>query len=196
MMDFFIPTTVPPPGSGEELIRSYFNQTASYDEYVGSVSQSVSIDLGELQSAYEILVRNKELRFKMGAAAKNRALTCFDWRVVIQKYEDLFVSLAERRASCTEAFCRERPAIPLRMDPFFSFKGHATTSLTESSFLIPNPKGEALVWLTDSVANFGPEPFCEKEVFNVIQLVGKGANASHVLTHRLPGSSPGRVWPS
>ena len=67
----------------------------------------------------------------MGAAARERAVALFDWRVVINQYQQLWAELAERRRSATESVPRKagQPVQPTRADPYQAFASYATATL-------------------------------------------------------------------
>ena len=62
------------------------------------MSQAISIDVDELAHALQLLGSDDALRARMGASARARVEACFDWRVVLRRYEDLWSELQERAA--------------------------------------------------------------------------------------------------
>jgi glycosyltransferase involved in cell wall biosynthesis len=58
------------------------------------LSQTIAIDLEQLQHAIEMLYQNKSLRTNMGAASMAMAET-YQWKNVIRLYEDFWAELAE-----------------------------------------------------------------------------------------------------
>ncbi len=77
----------------------------------------------------------------MGAAARERAVALFDWRVVISQYQQLWTELAERRRSAVESVPRKagQPAQPTRADPYQAFAGYATTTLGDNDVIALTP---------------------------------------------------------
>jgi hypothetical protein len=71
------------------------------------------------------------LRRRMGAAARERAAAQFDWRIVVNRYQQLWAELAERRRSAPESVPRKpgRPVQPARADPYQAFASYATGTL-------------------------------------------------------------------
>ena len=126
-----VPTTMPPPGWAEDLADRHAHELDNYDHYCGFTSQFVAVDPEACANAYARLIADPALRQKMGAAARERAVAHFDWRVVIGQYQQLWAELAARRRSATESAPRiaGRPARPTRADPFHAFAGYATATL-------------------------------------------------------------------
>jgi alpha-maltose-1-phosphate synthase len=126
---FRVPTLMPPPGTGAELMARYTVAADTYDLYVGNSSQSTAVDVACCADALERLVGNESLRATMGQAARKRAEEVYDWRVVIRAYQELWRELgARRKASAASPDVRPRRH-PLREDPFTIFAEFATCTL-------------------------------------------------------------------
>ena len=123
---FRVPTLMPPSGAGTELISRYALGIDDYDRFVGNASQSIAVDIECCVTALEKLVSSQDLRTSMGRAARERARTVFDWRVVIGAYQELWTELAARRAIAGSVV---RTGHPLREDPFTVFASYATCTL-------------------------------------------------------------------
>ncbi|MHB1036192.1 MAG: glycosyltransferase family 4 protein [Pirellulales bacterium] len=132
---FRVPTLMPAAGAGEELARRYACEEDDYDHYIGNASQCVAVDVAACAEAFGRLVGNEDLRRKMGESARSRALTCFDWSVVVRAYQDLWRELAQRRTNARELTPRgkDSAAHPLRDDPFAVFACFATGTLDASA---------------------------------------------------------------
>lgn len=131
-------TVVPPVGVGEYLAFRY-GKLDTYDAYVGGVAQSVAVDIGQAASAFERLARDADLRRKMGAAARRRALEHYDWPVIIKAYRNLLVELeARRRGDTAEVAPKAAGSVadPMNMDPFRAFASFATEALTPETRLV------------------------------------------------------------
>jgi len=126
-----VPTMMPPPGWAEDLADRHANAIDNYDHYCGFTSQFVAVDPDACAAAYARLIADPALRRQMGAAARERAVAQFDWRVVISQYQQLWAELAERRRTASESAPRagNRPAQPTRADPFHAFASYATSTL-------------------------------------------------------------------
>jgi len=69
----------------------------------------------------------------MGAAGKARAKQVYDWSVILPDYKALWAELAEPRAKDSEiaAPADSQFADPLRDDPFRTFVGYPTSTISE-----------------------------------------------------------------
>ncbi|QOY93977.1 glycosyltransferase family 4 protein [Massilia sp. UMI-21] len=134
-----IPTVMPGPGAGLDLALRYDDGIDSFDMYCGHASQAVALDGALLAQAYSRLVRDADLRRKLGAQARTRAQTEFDWAVILGRYRALWDELAERR----RADARLAPPLPARApdrpDPFRLFASYATRPLTAASLVELTP---------------------------------------------------------
>lgn len=127
-----VPTLMPPPGWCDDLADRHAAGLDTYDLYCGYTSQFVAVEPAACAKAYLSLIEQPELRAKMGAAARKRAIEVFDWRVVIGQYQALWAELAERRKSAIESAERrgDRPSHPVRADPFLAFASYPTETLS------------------------------------------------------------------
>jgi len=129
---FRVPTWMPLAESGADLSLSLESsmdpstKDRAYNHYCGIISQSTAVDVGVAADAFSALVSDPGLRGKMGEAAKRRAEDHFDWRVVVNAYQDLWRELANVRLRSLETGqpVSGRPAHPLRDDPFSLFAGY------------------------------------------------------------------------
>jgi hypothetical protein len=122
---------MPPPGWSEDLADRHANQIDNYDHYCGFTSQFVAVDPDSCAEAYGRLANDSALRRQMGTAARARAVEQFDWRVVVNQYQQLWAELAERRRSAPESVPRVagQPVQPTRADPYQAFASYATSTL-------------------------------------------------------------------
>jgi glycosyltransferase involved in cell wall biosynthesis len=136
-----VPTLMPRPGLGADLADRHAAGIDSYDFYCGSASQFVAVDAEAAAAAYQRLVGDAALRQRMGAAARQRALECFDWSVVIRRYQALWQELAEQRAAAAESAAPQpgQAAHPARMDPFTSFASYPSRVLHGSDLVSARP---------------------------------------------------------
>jgi len=128
---FRVATLTPPAGSGLELARRYALSQLSYPLYAGHVSQATAVDVGQSAEAFTRLVADPELRSRFGQAGRKRARECFDWSVLVRRYQDLWRELAELRSRAEECAPVEPGAAahPLREDPFATFACFPTAVL-------------------------------------------------------------------
>ncbi|HVT53240.1 MAG TPA: glycosyltransferase family 4 protein, partial [Dongiaceae bacterium] len=129
-----VPTLMPPPGFGEDLADRHAGEIDNYDHYCGFTSQFVAVDPEACAAAYARLIEDEALRKRMGAAARERAVAEFDWRVIVARYQALWAELAEIRKSAEESAPRvpPHPANPARADPYRAFAAYATAALGEN----------------------------------------------------------------
>jgi glycosyltransferase involved in cell wall biosynthesis len=152
---FRVPTLMPPPGWAEDLADRHANQIDNYDHYCGFTSQFVAVDPEACAAAYARLLGDPGLRRQMGAAARQRAVELFDWKVVIGRYQALWAELAERRkAAASESSPRpaQGPAVPTRADPYQAFASYATGTLAPQDLveLAPGASAAAFDTMTES----------------------------------------------
>jgi glycosyltransferase involved in cell wall biosynthesis len=125
-----VPTLMPRDGLGVDMADRHAAGLDNYDVYCGLTSQFVSVDLQAVTRAYMSLAEDRDLRRRMGAAARRRALDTFDWAHIIASYQALWRELAERRRADSESAAHGAgPAHPARADPFHAFAGYASAVL-------------------------------------------------------------------
>jgi glycosyltransferase involved in cell wall biosynthesis len=125
---YLIPTLTLPPGSGYELADRYDLAMDNYDHYTGYLSQLVSVDIGAAASAYARLIRDPNLRRRLGEAGRRRAREVFDWSVIWPRYEALFLELEARRLASPPRRLETRRARSDRDDPFSVFAEYPTST--------------------------------------------------------------------
>ena len=187
---FRIPTTLPPCGSGEELIGRYFADEDTYDHYVGNVSQCTAVDTAACADAFARLISNDELRRTMGQAARRRARERYDWSVVIKAYEQLWRELQNRRQHADETAPRRPtdPPHPLRDDPFSAFAAYPTETLNMETLLTSTPSSNAArldKLLKTPMTNFAaPLLASREECLQTLDQIGRngGCTLGEVLT--------------
>ena len=133
---FRIPTTSAAPGTGLDIADRYAAGLDSYDRMIGTTSLATSVDVDACADAFVRLAEDGELRFRLGAAGRERARRLYDWRVIIAAYQNLWAELAEIRATSPGVALRDRAAEPARNDfpdPFAIYQSHSTTLLGPQS---------------------------------------------------------------
>lgn len=129
---FRVPTWMPPAPLGEDFALAHAVGEISYDIYCGIGSQFVTVDETAAFHALNRLAQDGALRRQMGQEARRRALTVYDWQVVIGQYQELAAELAHLRRSAAAngheiAPAKSgEPAWPQRSDPFRSFATYPT----------------------------------------------------------------------
>jgi glycosyltransferase involved in cell wall biosynthesis len=96
----------------------------SYDEFLAECSQSTTVDASAAADALTALVADADLRARLGAAGRARAVEHFRWERVIRAYEDLWAEqlrdLAAAPPARTSAGLARYPA------PEVTFAGYPT----------------------------------------------------------------------
>jgi glycosyltransferase involved in cell wall biosynthesis len=134
---FRVPTTMPPAGDGIELAKRYDLKIDSYDIYCGHTCELISVDIGMTALYLEKLAFDPELRAQMGVQAKQRVNLLYEWKVVMQRYQNLWEELCERRHFGCKALLPSlgfRQA-PHRPDPFHLYEGYPTDCLSGTTRL-------------------------------------------------------------
>jgi glycosyltransferase involved in cell wall biosynthesis len=140
---FRVPTLMPPAPYGVELADRYDLAVDDYDHYIGFSSQLIAVDTSAAAAAYATLMRDTELRKRMGAAAAAEARARFDWRIVVKQIQELWAHLAERRRADNEVSPLpdrgDPPAVAIahmpRPDPFLIFAGYASVLLAPNAIV-------------------------------------------------------------
>jgi glycosyltransferase involved in cell wall biosynthesis len=136
---FLIPTLGGPrTGLGASMVTRHLFGIATYQSYVGEVSQYTAVHVGRAADALAALARSPALRRKMGAAGRERIRTAFDWSVVARQYAVLADELGEIRRTSPDPTIR-RSADPVRGDPFVAFAGYPSQVLTPDTPLAAAP---------------------------------------------------------
>ena len=134
---FTVPTWMPLAQSGGDLALAPETKMVpqvgdrEYDKYLGLVSQCVAVDVAAAADAFATLASDADLRRRMGEAGRRRARETFDWRVVVAAYQQLWRDLENIRNREKELVPvrKNRPALPLRDDPFSVFEAFPSHTL-------------------------------------------------------------------
>jgi glycosyltransferase involved in cell wall biosynthesis len=130
-----IPTLMPEAGAGSDLAQRYDEGLDSHESYRGQVSQAIAVDGTLLAQAYSKLICDAALREKMGACARERAQSEFDWAVILRRYRELWADLNERRRADPALVPPLPRDVPDRLDPSRLFATHASVTLTRESMV-------------------------------------------------------------
>lgn len=127
---FRIPTSAPEPGAGIDIADRYGIGLDTYDRFIGVAALSTMTDIDACADAITRLATDRDLRARQSAAAMARARQLYDWRVVVNAYQDLWAELAEIRARAEGIGIRNHAKQVAKADfpdPFDMFQGHPTT---------------------------------------------------------------------
>jgi len=121
---FRVPTLMPPAGLALDLAYRHALELDSYDMYCGQACALVSVDVTAATEAFVRLFESPELRARMGASGRQRAVEVFDWANIMARYEALWQSQDEQRAAASAAIKPLRHPWPARMDPLYAFAAY------------------------------------------------------------------------
>lgn len=132
-----VPTVLPVPEAGIPFAERHEDGRDSYDHYCAQASLVTAVDVPATGLALTALLADPQRRAAMGAAGRARALSLYDWRVVIGRYQELWAELAaiRRRPGDAATPGGDLPPNPLRDNPFRLFGHYATRSLGPDSRL-------------------------------------------------------------
>ena len=85
-----IPTELPRAGEVTHLSLRHLGGTDSYLQYLGQMSALTRIDVGAMTRALVRLGTDADLRARMGAAGRARAVALYDWQVIIPQMQALW----------------------------------------------------------------------------------------------------------
>ena len=128
---FRIATAMPAAGLGGDFASRHALGVDTYDMYCGYTSSLISVDIAQCAAAFSRLITDASLRQAMGASARARVKSHFDWSVVIGQYEALWAQLDQIREQAVAASpALAKPSIwPARLDPFLSFAHYASRTI-------------------------------------------------------------------
>ena len=132
---------------GESLSRKYEAGGINYDTYCGLTCMMVAPDIPAFERHLQTLVEDPAMRATMGHTGRQHVRDNFDWRIVYQKYRDLFDELDEMRTVDGAAWEAKRPATlncsADRLPPERMFARFASSTLSSSnSFAVSSGAAE------------------------------------------------------
>ena len=132
---FKVGTIMPDGGLGNDIAISHAIEIDNYDKYIGKSSAFIAVDIDQAADRFDRLIKSEDLRSKLGANAKKRAVEMYDWKKIIPQYENLWEELGEERAKFLTQ-TKSKSAWPERPDPFFSFGHYSTGKLKMGDKLV------------------------------------------------------------
>lgn len=133
---FRIPVTGLPEGGALDLALRHALQMDTYDRYIGQYSMATAADPEVLSRRIGELADSADLRLRMGASGRARALSEFDWPVILQRYQALAGELGRLRAAAPGG----RTPWPLRPDPAQLFRRFPTRRMA-ADWIVSAPAG-------------------------------------------------------
>jgi D-inositol-3-phosphate glycosyltransferase len=187
---FLIPTLLGPSGGGlgAVLAERHALQASSYQAYVGATAQHTAVHIGQAAKAITELVRNPDLRRRMGAAGRARVAELFDWPVVARQVHALGDELVAIRAASPDP-APGRPADPVKGDPFHAFSGFPTHRLTLETRLTVTEgvtaadlRGVGLIALDTAFPVLRADPELCAQALEAMQAAGGSLTVREILT--------------
>jgi starch synthase len=132
--------------AGELLAKKYEAGTLNYDMYCGLSCVLVAADIPVFTEQLSRLVENSSLRKSLGRAGKEHVLRHLDWKIIYQRYKELFDELAEIRAFSGSKWLTSLPqsvrASPDRRSPDQLFGHFATRTISMHDVLEAAPQSQ------------------------------------------------------
>jgi alpha-maltose-1-phosphate synthase len=115
----------------------YQGDCINYSTYIGHISLLTSVDIDRCAQSLTALFQQPDLRQRMGEQGRQRACEVFDWRVVINAYETLWLQLTEQRMSGQTSPAKHNTIqVPLCDDPYRLLTHYPTQRLQSKHELI------------------------------------------------------------
>jgi len=136
VVGFRIPTVALPAGGLADLALAHASGNLNYDHYLAHTCQTVSVDLNACTRRCVDLIGNRELRARLGEAARKHAVEVYDWKRVLGSYRALWADLAKARPAETPP-ARKYLHFP---DPTHLFSNYPTTTWQATDQILLNPE--------------------------------------------------------
>lgn len=135
-----IPVTDGMAAIGEVVAHKYEVGSVSYDTYCGLTCMMIAPDMVEFKRRLQQLVEDPALRAALGGSGREHVSTNLDWRVIYQRYRNLFAELDEIRTAQGAAWesKRRRRSLgsPDRLAPNSLFAEFATHAISIQDVLV------------------------------------------------------------
>jgi glycosyltransferase involved in cell wall biosynthesis len=153
---YLVPTRMVRGATAEATTRLVFEQV-NYDHFLGECSQATAVDPAVAAEALTRLVADTDLRRRMGAAGRERAVNQFCWERVIRRYEDLWTE-QEREAKASQS-TRPRTGPATYPAPEQSFAGYPTAWVSDTD-RVQATGTSADIFLQSPLTNFVGDRRC------------------------------------
>lgn len=165
---FKVPTYMP---ESTDLYALNHEAGAVFGRYCASVAQVTSIDLSSFVTAALALIRDKDLRKRMGESGRLRAKQVYDWSVVFGQYKELWADLEARRKHAKSdpallAMIKNAPrCLPSRQAPSKLFSTYPTSFIGPNTRIEKDPDfKDRRKQLSLSIVDIGKEPLPHDEI--------------------------------
>jgi glycosyltransferase involved in cell wall biosynthesis len=108
---FRIPTEMPRAGLTSYISLRHLGGTDNYLQYLSQLSSMTTLDIGTMVKALVTLATEPDLRAQMGAMARARARSLYDWQVIVPQMQALW---GEQAAMLAHARRKGGPALAPR----------------------------------------------------------------------------------
>jgi glycosyltransferase involved in cell wall biosynthesis len=127
-------------GATRDTTTNLLVEAIPYDEFLGEVNQTVSVDIAAAATAYARLAANAPLRATLGTAGRQRVLDQFTWAGVIRSYEALWLSQEEDRRTWAARAPQPYRGPARYPPPEETFAGYPTILLRDTDMVqrVPN----------------------------------------------------------
>jgi hypothetical protein len=135
-------------GGTEWLSLRNLLQITPGERFLAECNQATVVDTPAAADAYERLIRDPQLRARLGEAGRRRAIEKFGWRAIIRAHEELWAwQDGERRKWASREGRRGSPGIgPAAFpSPEHAFLGHPTAVLDADCRLEVAPGAEVML---------------------------------------------------
>lgn len=198
-----IPTVMAPAGAGVELADEHARMSFDHFTLISYTAQCTAIDIDACADAIVRLARDPELRRSMGAAGRKRAETEYDWRRIIQSYQELWSELADIRRSAEVVGGRDptrQTVHPDYPDLFAMFAGHPSMAAgPELTVTLADPDPQhALQQIRGLSMNTLARPILleDREIDAIVSRLADGPYPVSALLADFPGHASTRVMRS
>lgn len=95
---WLVPTSMVRDATVNSTLRLLTGEV-NYDHFLAECNQAVAVDCEALTRAYIELISNSSLRAKFGEAGRNAVESRFDWKAIVDQYQQLWLEQDRRRVA-------------------------------------------------------------------------------------------------
>jgi hypothetical protein len=183
---FRIPTTQPGPDEGRFLIDRHATGLEDYDRYLLSTVHHVIVDIPATAEAFTRLIADPDLRVRMGATGRARALSHYDWPHIVNRYRDLAGELADIR--------RAQPARPhrwpARLSPWDAFVSYPTRQMRADDRIMRDPARDVAPAALVEDRSTALDPGLADRLIGFADLAREGETVAALIARFAPAERP------